>query len=38
VEERVLRGEDPAIVLRDERVRRSAAGASSWVRDVLLFD
>ncbi len=35
VETRVLRGEDPAIVLRDERVRRPAG---SWVEKVLLFD
>ena len=38
VEVRVLRGEDAAVALRDERVRRLAVDPQSWVRDVLLFD
>ncbi|HKA87114.1 MAG TPA: CHAT domain-containing protein [Haliangiales bacterium] len=38
VETRVLAGEDAAVALRDERVRRLAVDPESWVRDVLLFD
>jgi hypothetical protein len=38
VEARILGGTDPAVALRDERVRRLAADGKSWIRTVLLFD
>jgi hypothetical protein len=38
VEQRILAGTDPAIALRDERVRQLARAPASWTRTVLLFD
>jgi CHAT domain-containing protein len=38
VEQRILAGVDPAVALRDERVRRLARDPKSWARNVLLFD
>jgi len=38
VEQRILAGTDPAIALRDERVRQLARDPKSWTGAVLLFD
>jgi tetratricopeptide (TPR) repeat protein len=37
VGDQILRGADPAIVLRDQRLQRRG-GAADWVNDVVLFD
>jgi CHAT domain-containing protein len=38
IRDRVLAGADPAVVLRDERMRRAASHDDAWVSGVVVFE
>ena len=38
IRDRVLAGADPAVALRDERMRRAASRDDAWVAGVVMFE